>query len=255
MLKNIIGATRGHIDRPSVDAGAVQGGRAPAAPGAGAEIAQAWAKVAPAAPLRAPDHRGSPMKRPLIRLLALAPLLWLCTASHAQTRAEPGLQRVVAYFLDVFYVRHAMNQSLEQGAADEPELRALIGGAFAQFDPDALAGRIADGLAPSLPAEDARACAAFVDSADGAALRGASRKAGVPDRLVAELEALPQAQQQAVIAFLSSDCSKRVQAFMVSAQGKQITGDYGKYLTCDYIARNDAAKLKILKQHGQCPQH
>lgn len=199
------------------------------------------------------------MKRPLIRLLALASMLWLCSASFAQTSAEPGLQRVVAYLLDVFYVRHAMSQSMNQllqrDAADEPEIRAMADGALAQFDPDVLAGLIAQGLAPSLPAEDARDCVAFVESTDGAALRDVSRKAGGPDRLLAELEALPQAQQRAVVAFLSSDCGKRVQEFMVSVQGKQITGDYGKYLACDYFARNDAAKLQLLKQHGHCPQH
>lgn len=197
------------------------------------------------------------MKRSTFQVLALAPMLWLCSTSVAQTNPapDPGLPRLIAYLLDVFYAKQAIASSLEARTTNEPELRTLTAAAMVDFDLDTISSRMGQGLSQSLSSQDAQPCVDFVESANGAALRSASRQAGGAQRLMDEIHALPPAQQRAIEVFLSSDCSKRTLAFLVSPEGKRITADYGKDLACGSLVGKHPDKLRALKQRGLCADY
>lgn len=193
------------------------------------------------------------MELPSIRTFALLLLAFPASAAEVEPTPDPSLTKLVAYVGEVAQVEKRMNQAAVEQTDGQPQIRALMQAAFADFDMNHVAARVAVPLSASLSPAQAAPCLAFIDSEDGNALLAASKKAKSVDSLSQELSKLPTPQQRTAGDFIDSHCFKAVIAFLGSQEARNISTSYGAQLACYYVARTDPEMAeRSRKMYGDC---
>ena len=185
--------------------------------------------------------------------MAGASLLLLCGTVQAETAPPQGAAKLLTYVFDVFNTKDLMAQGLRELAPpDDPVQRALMDAAVAAFEIEPLATRLAAHLSQKLSPQETEHCLALIDGEGGEVLREVGRKTGAGDTLVPQLELLPPHEQRAVAAIFMAPCFKKINAFIVSHEARDVVMDYAQRFACDRVAREHPEMVEPLRQSGDC---
>lgn len=190
--------------------------------------------------------------------LAVLALLIAIAASAPAVAASPaseGGQQVVDFMFDLTHGDQKLREALEQAAGQEsPEVAGFVRSAFEATDLGRLRDELGGEIAVQLTEQDVAEFQSFLQSSAGRSLMQAAAASTDTSGVVAAVQNLPKAEQQAIEGFLASPAFQKAVAAISSPQVVELARRWGEQVGCEYAkAHPDLYDLETAVKAGVCP--